>query len=342
MIRRLLKTTVAALSLFASFTTVHAQEKITLRVADHYPVNAPTGRYTAGFFMDEVKKATNGAVEFQYFPAEQMGKVKDLLALTQSGVVDIGFVGPSYVSDKMPLSGVAELPGTFATSCEGTRAYWALARDGGLLDKTEFRPNGVRVLLSVVLPPYQIFTRNSLDGIAGVEGLKLRSGGGAQDLTIRKLGAVPIRLAGPEVYESLARGTLDGVVFPIPSIATFNLQGNLKTGTVGENFGGFAVNYVISDAKWKSLPDAVKNAMLSAGEATTKHACEMSDRDQEPALAKLEAAGVDMKPLTQADQTKITELLRPVQTEWATALDKRGKPGGEVLKAFLAELGKAN
>lgn len=39
-----------------------------------------------------------------------MGKAKDLLSLTQSGVLDIGYVGPSYVSDKLPLFSVGELP----------------------------------------------------------------------------------------------------------------------------------------------------------------------------------------------------------------------------------------
>jgi hypothetical protein len=39
-----------------------------------------------------------------------LGKAKDLLALTQAGVIDIAYVAPGFVSDKMPLSVVAELP----------------------------------------------------------------------------------------------------------------------------------------------------------------------------------------------------------------------------------------
>ncbi len=102
--------------------------------------------------MDEVARRTNGAIAFDYYPAQQLGKAADLLALTQSGVVDIGYVGPTYVSDTMPLSEVAQLPGVFLNSCQGTLAYWKLARKG-VLREQEFDTNKVRILLTIVLPP---------------------------------------------------------------------------------------------------------------------------------------------------------------------------------------------
>jgi len=61
-------------------------------------------------WMDEVTRRTNGAVVFQHYPNQQLGKAADLLRLTQTGVVDIGYIAPSYVSDKMPVSEVAQLP----------------------------------------------------------------------------------------------------------------------------------------------------------------------------------------------------------------------------------------
>src|SRR5215217_1022313 len=103
----------------AGFVPAFAQDSITLRVADHYSPEHLTAKYTIKFFMDRVKALTNGKVKFEYFPAEQLGKAKDMLSLTQGGIVDIGLVAPAYISEKMPLSAVAELPGTYATSCQG-------------------------------------------------------------------------------------------------------------------------------------------------------------------------------------------------------------------------------
>ena len=87
----------AALAItLAAAGNAHAQAKVTLRVADVYPVGHPVAESTAKSFMEQVKKATNGAVDFQYVPAEQLGKGKDLLTLTQTGVADIGLVVPSH------------------------------------------------------------------------------------------------------------------------------------------------------------------------------------------------------------------------------------------------------
>ena len=46
-------------------------------------------------------------------------------------------------------------------------------------------------------------------------------GGGA--VVIKKLGAVPVGLAGAEIYEALERGTINGVVMPPTGINTWKL-----------------------------------------------------------------------------------------------------------------------
>jgi hypothetical protein len=77
--------------------------------------------------------------------------------MTQAGVIDIGYIAPSYASDKMPVSEVAQLPGMFETACEGTLAYWKVARTG-LVEKYDYAPNKIRLLMEVALPPYHILS----------------------------------------------------------------------------------------------------------------------------------------------------------------------------------------
>jgi len=317
---------------------VWAQDKITLRVADSLPVGHYIANYTAKPWMDEVKKVTNGRVQFEYYPSEQLGKAKDLLSLTVSGVTDIGYVAPSYVSDKMPLSAVAQLPGSFTTACQGTMAYWELASDG-ILAKREMAPNGVRLLFTVVAYPYQIFTsKQKLEGVKSIAGLKLRTTGGAMDIMMGKLKGVPIQMAGPEVYDSLSRGTLDGLVFPFSGVLGYDLQGLVKWATFEENFGSFVYNYVISERRFKQLPPDVQTAMTKLGAEQTRKACALVDRDVKPDIEKLKKAGVTFVSLPAAEKEALKQMLAPVSTEWAAELDRRGKAGAEVLKAFQAAL----
>ena len=310
-------------------------QKITLRVADVYPTGHPVAESTAKVFMEEVTKATNGRVEFQYYPAEQLGKGKDLLSLTQSGVVEIGLVVPSYISDKMPLSAVAELPGGFATSCAGTMALYKLATDG-ILARTEFAPNGVRVLIAHAFSPFQLVSTKKFTALAGIEGQKLRSLGAATDSTIRKIKGVPLRISAPEINESMSRGTIDGGLMGYPTVLSYDLTRLVKTATSGANFGGAIVTYAISDAKWKTLPPDVQKAMVQAGEKATRNGCEFADKAVAPSVEKLKAGGVTMLEFSAEDNRALLTTLATVGEEWAADLDKRGKPGTEVLKAFRA------
>ena len=264
----------ASASLLAvALCPVAMAQQTKLRVADSFPAGHYISEVVTKPWMQDVGKLTANAVTFDYFPAEQLGKAKDLLALTVSGVTDVGYVAPSYISDKLPLSAAAELPGSFPTACAGTAAYWKLARDGGILAAREFAPNGVRLLFGFVLPPYQVYvTKAKLESLKSLDGLKLRPTSGAVDL-LRKLNAVPVQIPAPEAYEALSRGTIDGVLFPISSIFAYNLQGLLKTALVGESFGSFVVTYAISEKRWKALPASVQKAMAGeAGEATVKRA----------------------------------------------------------------------
>ena len=136
-----------------ALSPVTPAESRELRVADSFPVGHYLVRLLLKPWMEEVTKRTNGAVTFSYFPNQQLGKATDLLRMTQAAVIDIGYIAPSYASDKMPHSEVAQLPGMFDTSCEGTLAYWKVARNG-LVEKYDYAPNKIRLLIEVALPQY--------------------------------------------------------------------------------------------------------------------------------------------------------------------------------------------
>lgn len=326
-----------ALSMAGSLADSPARA-LELKVADSFPAGHYLVRLMLKPWMDEVTKRTGGAVTFSYYPNQQIGKAADMLRLTQSGVVDIGYIGPSYVSDKMPLSEVAQLPEAFHTSCAGTLAYWKSAR-AGVLAKQEYAPNKIRLLMEVVLPPYQIFTvKQKIETIKDVQGLKLRTTGGAQDLTLRALEAVPVRMSAPDAYKSLSRGTMDGLLFPMESVSSYGLDKLVKHATEGVSFGSFIVAYSINQAVWDRLPAEVKQAMDEASEAIEPSVCAEVDKEQVDFRQKLQQSGVAFEPLPPETSAQMKEKLKVVGKEWASALDGRGKPASAALEEFDALL----
>ena len=330
----------AALLLAATALSIGGEARAEmLRLADNLPVGHVLAEAATKFWMARVTELTGGSITFQHFPAEQLGKARDMLQLTKSGVADIGQIAPSYTSDKMPLSAVTELPGGFKTSCEGTKAFLKSATDG-ILARTEFRPNGVHVLYAVVQPPYQLFTtRQQVTTVASFSGLKVRIAGGAMDATVRRLGGTPIRLGAPELYEAMSRGTIDGMLFPFAGLVPYDLAGLSKFGTMGENFGSNATAWIISDARWNRLPAAARSAMAQAGQEASLHACAKLDTDVPSDIALLRGKGVDIQPLPTATHDAVVAATSDIAKEWAADLDKRGKPGSEVLKEFQSLIG---
>jgi len=338
MFKQLAKTALA-LATVVSIAPAHAQTTTKIKIADSFPVGHYLPRYITTPMMEKLKAnpAAKG-IEFEYYPAEQMGKAKDFLSLVQSGVIDIAYVAPGFVSDKMPLSVVSELPLEFSGSCQGTMAYWNLAKPGGLLDKKEFAPNGIRLLFTIVLPPYQIITRKPFSNLKEIEGMKIRASGSAKELVLKKLKAIPVLMPTPDVYESLSRGTIDGVLFPFNSLAPYEIHKLSKTGTIGENFGTFVANWVISEKRFQSLPPAVQQDLTAMGEQLTRAACTQVEKDEAGDIEKVKAAGVKLTPLSAADKATVATVMQDVAKDWADNLDKRGKSGTEVLNAFKAGL----
>jgi TRAP-type C4-dicarboxylate transport system substrate-binding protein len=337
-------TGLVAFLLATSISSSSAQEKITLRLADSLPSGHVIHELVAKPFMALVTKATNGQVTFQHFPSEQLGKAKDMAQLTAIGVADVSYIVPSYSSDKFPLTAVAELPGIFDTECQGSLAFYKISHNGGILETREFAPNQLRPLVTIALPAYQfqLATSRDIKTAKDLAGLKVRTTGGAMDLMMRSIGGVPVRMAAPEIYESLTRGTLDGLIFSYQSSVSYEFGKMLKSGTEGLNFGTAILTYSMGEAKFKSLPENVRKALIEAGEQTTRESCKRFEDGEKAATEKIKSQGMKVINFGPDDKKIFDAAFKGVAEDWVKDLDKRGKPGTEVFKAFTEALGTSH
>ncbi len=312
-----------------------AQEKVTLKVADIFPTTHYIVTKGSQVWMDKAVELSGGRIEFQYFPAQQLGKAADILSLTQSGVADIGAVAPAYVGEKMPLTAAGELPHMFDSACAGSAALTTLAQPDGLLGKAEYNPQHVRLLFANMLAPYTVMTADApLNSYKDLKGLKIYASGGAKDVTLRTLGAVPIRLTGPELFQAVQRRTIDGTMLSYNSLEPYKLQPMLKYGLTGVNLGSTAITYIISEKKWATLPQDIQKFLIDAATFATKSLCEHSDSANKNEMEELEAMGAKVHVIDGDEKTEILKTLEPVRSEWAANLDKNGKPATEIVNAF--------
>lgn len=335
-----LKTVLALSTSLAAVVTAHAAiaQEITMRVADVYPTTHPVPNSTIRVFMEEMERRVGDQIGFEYYPAQQLGSGADLLSLTQQGVVDIGLVVPSYVSDILPLSAVSELPGAYGSSCEGTLAMHELMTGDGILAREEFAANDVRVLITHTFAPFQAFSTRPFESLASYEGQKLRTLGLVTDLTIESMGAIPIRISAPEINEAMSRGTIDGGLLGVATVLSYDLVPYIRSGTYGESFGGAVVTYTISNSNWERLSPEVQEAMTESGRIATRNGCEAADAAVDTQYETLRAAGVQIVELSGDDAATFAASTGQIGETWAQSLNERGRPGTEVLEAFRAAL----
>nr|WP_281351287.1 TRAP transporter substrate-binding protein DctP [Sneathiella litorea] len=303
----------------------------------------PPSHYTvknmAEPFMGKAKELSGGQIDIQYFPGEQLGKGKDALTLVQTGVADIADISPAYISDKFVLSSVAELPAMFSTACEGTEAFAALATGGGILAENEFTPKGVRVLVSAAYAPYKVLTVNKkVSKVEDFEGLKIRTAGGAMDMTANTLNSVSVRMPGPDILPSMTRGTLDGTLAPLQSVKVFDIQTVLKHMTTDVSLGSFITVYAISDRAWESLSSEQQKALVEAGNFATKTHCEYIDAKEPKVIEELTNDGITPNTMDDGELAKLNEALAGVHKAWADRVDGLNMPGNDVLQAFQKQV----
>lgn len=318
-----------------------AQEALKLKVASFVPETHHVAMQGTTYWMDQVRETLGDAVEFEYYPAQQAGKAAQLLELLKAGALDVVEVGIGYHTDKLPLMGVLEMPGLVRNACEGAYALRSMSDPGGLIQTNDLAPLGVRPLSYLVFPPYSAITRVPVRSLDDFDGLKLRTAGGAMELEVSTLGGVPVKMSSPDIYQSLSRGTLDGVMFTYLSTDQYDLNDVANYGVTGYGFASTAVLLLMTEQRLQSLPEDVRAAFLEAGVATDDNYCSFVDENEAATRDELVANGFEVHEFSEEEVARLDEMLTVVSEDWTSTLDRRGKPGSEALETFRGKLTEA-
>jgi TRAP-type transport system periplasmic protein len=242
------------------------KETITLKLATYYANTSLLWSAAADPWMKRVTELTDGQVQFEAYPGEQLGKAHDLLQLTKDGVTDIGIFPVSYVPDNMPLSNmIAGLPNLSENSLEGTMAYDELLEKNKNVLETDYTKNGITPIFQIVSPTYEIWSpKKEIRTPADLKGLKLRTPGGIANDFYQSLGVVPVAVSHTETYEALEKGVIDAVTYYSMAVESSGTTDLLKYATyphIGTTIHPVAINNNV----WNKLPEDVQKAMIQAG-----------------------------------------------------------------------------
>jgi TRAP-type C4-dicarboxylate transport system substrate-binding protein len=213
-----------------------------LKAAAFLPVKSV---YSVQFmrWVDEVNKQCAGKVSISVVGPEAIKSLEQWNAL-KSGVVELHYGPPNYYVGAVPEGDVISVARNESAE-QRKNGAWALINEVHNQKLNAWYlthlMNGVR---------FHIYTLKPAQG-GKFEGFRLRSTP-IYDAFFKSLGALPVRMAPPEVHTALERGTVDGYGWPLWGIADFGWHKYTKY-RYGPGFISAAVAILVNLDRWRAL-----------------------------------------------------------------------------------------
>ena len=264
-------------------------------------------------FAEIVETKTNGRVEIQIFPNNQLGNEKEMVEGILLGTVDITVPSNGIVTNFVPELGIFDLPFLF-----NDRPHMYSVMDGPVGEQLSLvmREKGFRLLGFYEAGVRHIMTRTKpINSIGDLEALKIRTMGiPAHVASFNAFGAKATPMAYSELYGALQSGVVDGAE---AANTNYNSKKFYEVAPNWAQIGWTALvsDLIMSEKKFNSLPADIQTILLEAGlESATAERKAYSDSDNS-LLSSLKAKGVkvtypDAAPFRKASQPVYDEFVK--------------------------------
>lgn len=304
---------------FGINSLVGAQDVIKLKAANYLP---PTHKMSllSGWFCDEVKKRTNGKVEITYHAGGTLLSPDKMYVGVSTGIADMGLSHTGYTRGRFPVTEVLDLPLGFPSGYVASQVSYDFYN--------QFKPSewdAVHVLYFATTGPLIIQTTSKpVKSLEELAGLKIRATGQTADI-VKSLGAVPVPLGMPDVYDSLRRGVIEGVMVDLSTLKYWKFAEVVKYVTSAWQIGsGYTFYWVMNKNKWDKMPPDVQKVLTEVGiEAKDKQAALWNEMDIEGVQAFKEKGG-QMISLPDAEAAKWVQKVEPVIAEYRKSMASKG------------------
>ena len=317
-----------AAALFCAFSSSAGAEPITLRL---HTFNSPKSIAVRLFLQpwaEEIEERTGGRVDVQVFPAMQLGgKPSDLYGQARDGVVDIVWTLPGYSAGRFPLTEAFELPFVCADAEATSQALNDFYR---MWLQDEYKDT--RPLVFHTAAPGHIHTADrEVRTLEDLEGLKMRAPSRASAAMLEALGAVPIGMPVPKVYEALSRGVVEGAWIPWTIMRPFRLHEVTQYHTE-VSLSCVLFLMTMNKARYDGLPQDIRAIIdETTGIALAKRLGRLWQDDEEPGRAMALEQGHSIFPLTEAERARWRIAAQPVIDGWVEKVDAMGHDGEAML-----------
>jgi tripartite ATP-independent transporter DctP family solute receptor len=287
MFKKLLLGTVTA-AIAAMGSSAWAAE-YTIRLSHGDNENNPT-HLGALKFEELAEKYTDGRVDVQIFPSNQLGSEQEVAQGLRLGVIEAEVLYTGNLVPLAPSVGVMMLPYAFTNNEQVWAAMDALKAP---LNERLVKEAGVRVL-GYFEKGFRVLTNSTrpVETLEDLDGLKIRvSKNNIAIETFKSWGLHPIPMAWAEVFPALQQGVIDGQENPYTTAISSKFYEVQKY--ISEiHYMIWSGPLIISESVYQDLPEDIQAALNKAGEEAADYERMVSGQQTEEAKKKLVELGM--------------------------------------------------
>lgn len=314
-----------------------AQQTYRLRFASYIGKSAAQSQATE-WWAQEIDRRTAGRVKVQFFYQASLLPATDILRGIAERRADLGYVANAYHPAELPLSSVVGLPFVTSNAEAQARTLGELYRRNAAF-RQEWEKQGVHVLLFHPLSENIVGMREPVRSVAGLKGKRIR-GLGYINQVLEIIGANPVAIAAPEVYEALQRRTIDGYSGYAFEVVTALKLHEVAPHTVGMGTGNYVfATTPITKSTWDSMPDDLKRVINEVSDQYIDKFVQILASTEDDVCAAIKKAGgsVTVFPDAEVERTK-AQVGEQIAKLWMRDATKRGAAAEAFLADYLATL----
>lgn len=319
--------TVIALSSLIATGTAQAQAKWDMPTP--YPDSEFVTRNNIQF-AEDVRKATNGALDIKVHSANSLIKNPEIKRAVQTGQVQIGEIFTPNLGPEDPIFELDAIP-FFAAGYKEARVLNEVSRPA---INEKLMKQGLRVLYMVAWPSQAFFTKKPITSVAELKGMKMRTYNAQTARLAQLMGTVPTTVQATEIAQAFTSGMIDTMFTSAPTAVSNKAWDYTKY--VYDTQAWVPKNVVfVNEKSFQALPEAVRKVVLEQAAIAETRGWALSQRDNDETPKELVKNGMTLTPISPAFRAELKKAGDQMLEDW---LKKAGPDGKKIVDAYYAKL----
>ncbi|MCG6877984.1 MAG: TRAP transporter substrate-binding protein DctP [Deltaproteobacteria bacterium] len=289
-------------------------------------------------FAAYVKEKTNGRIDIATFPMGQLGGERSMAEQVQSGTLQIASITTAVLQNFVPHAAILDMPFIFPNR----KTAYATLDDPEVQEKIfSYFPQKGFIAIGWTENEFRDFTNNKrpVRKPSDIKGLKVRVMNSPVYLdTFKQLGASPVGIPFPEIYNALQTGVIDAQENPLLTSVLMKFTEVTKNVTITNHCLTECI-IIVSPDYWETLSpedqQIFREAAKVAIDTNRKVNAELHKKLPKSGISIAEYCkknGIEVINLTPAERKEFQKAMVPVWNKY------REKIGDEIFDFMLTKI----